>query len=190
MKAEAPGSAPADDCSPVPSVRALELEDGFRNLVEAAPEAVLVHVDWVIVYANPAAARLLALSDRNELIGRRVLEFVHPDEIDTVRGAVRARVEQGKDLGLPETDWVRRSTAPWCTSSSRRRPWTSVGPVRSSSWRAHDRIGRGAPALAASEVRFRSLVATSSDVIVVLDEHDVITYASPALERVHPVAAR
>ncbi len=39
-------------------------------------------------------------------------------------------------------------------------------------------------ALAASEVRFRSLVATSSDVIVVLDEHDVITYASPALERV------
>ncbi len=134
MKAEAPGSAPADDCSPVPSVRALELEDGFRNLVEAAPEAVLVHVDWVIVYANPAAARLLALSDRNELIGRRVLEFVHPDEIDTVRGAVHAWSKARISASPRPTGSAL--TAPWCTSSSRRRPWTSVGPVRSSSWRA------------------------------------------------------
>ena len=35
-----------------------------------------------------------------------------------------------------------------------------------------------------SEARFRSLVAHSSDLITVLDEHGVVTYQSPSIERV------
>jgi PAS domain S-box-containing protein len=65
-------------------------EERYRNLVEHAPDAVFVTHDDQIVYTNDAGVRLLGGAGRKEIIGRDLLDFIHPD----YRPAARLRTEQ------------------------------------------------------------------------------------------------
>jgi PAS domain S-box-containing protein len=67
-----------------------EAERRHRAMLDASPEAIAIHREGRIVYANRAAARLLGASDAGELLGRAPLEFVHPD----FRSVVLERMEQ------------------------------------------------------------------------------------------------
>ncbi|MDQ3034412.1 MAG: PAS domain S-box protein [Myxococcota bacterium] len=59
-------------------------EAGFRTLIESLPEAVLVHRDGEILYANPAAIALMGLEPSTGLQGLRPMELVHPADRDAV----------------------------------------------------------------------------------------------------------
>ncbi len=65
-------------------------EERYRNLVEHAPDAVFVTHDNQIVYTNDAGVRLLGGAGRKEIMGRDLLDFIHPD----YRAAARLRTEQ------------------------------------------------------------------------------------------------
>lgn len=54
-------------------------EQRFRQLVELSPDAHVVYLDGAMVYANPAAVRLFGMETAGSLVGRSLLEFVHPD---------------------------------------------------------------------------------------------------------------
>lgn len=54
-------------------------EKRYRSLAELSPDAILVHDGGKWVYANQAAATLMAFDTPQQLIGRSVLEFVLPD---------------------------------------------------------------------------------------------------------------
>jgi PAS domain S-box-containing protein len=67
-----------------------ESEDRYRRLVEVCPVAVAVHSDGRFDFVNPAAARLVGAERAEELVGRAMLDFVHPDDHDLVRERMRA----------------------------------------------------------------------------------------------------
>ncbi len=75
-------------------------EDRYRKLVESSPEAIAVHSQGVIVYANPAAAQLMAAADVSELLGKPVLDFVHPEDRAVVLERIR-RTQQENRLAEP-----------------------------------------------------------------------------------------
>ncbi|MEV4319150.1 EAL domain-containing protein [Actinocrispum sp. NPDC049592] len=58
-----------------------DLADRYRLLVELSPEAIVVHQDGRLVYANPAAVRFVRAGSEAELIGRSITEFVHPASV-------------------------------------------------------------------------------------------------------------
>ena len=70
-----------------------ESEERYRQLVEISPDAVIIHQEGKITFLNPAALTLLGVKDANEILGKQVLEIIHPD----YRDAVRNNIE--KDLG-------------------------------------------------------------------------------------------
>lgn len=57
-----------------------ESEARYRRLVEGAPDAIAVHRGGRILYANPAAAGLVGAPDAAALVGRSILDLVHPDD--------------------------------------------------------------------------------------------------------------
>ncbi|MDD5543721.1 MAG: PAS domain S-box protein [Acidobacteriia bacterium] len=69
-----------------------ESESRYRTLVELSPDAILVHVDGKVVFANAASVRLFGANDSRALLGRSILDLVHPD--------TRALVEQRIQLLL------------------------------------------------------------------------------------------
>jgi len=62
-----------------------ESEERYRILVELSPDAIYIHTDGIFVFANPMGAALLGASRPEELYGKPVLDFVHPDSLDIVR---------------------------------------------------------------------------------------------------------
>ena len=66
-----------------------ESEARFRSLLDGLPDGVAVHRDGVISYANAEMARMTGYERAEELIGRSLLDFVHPDERDSVRDRLR-----------------------------------------------------------------------------------------------------
>jgi PAS domain S-box-containing protein len=66
-----------------------ESEERFRNLVEASPDAILVHDGSRILYANAASADLIGALSSDDLLGGPIDRFVHAGSLqgETVRGA-------------------------------------------------------------------------------------------------------
>ena len=67
-----------------------ESEENYRRLVEHSPVAVAVHSGGIVVFANPAAVTLLGATDAAQILGKPILDFVHPD----YRAIVTERVHQ------------------------------------------------------------------------------------------------
>jgi len=64
-------------------------EQRYRTLVECSPDAVLLHRDGTIIYANPAACRLFGAEEPGELLGMPVIFRAHPDYREEVAGRIR-----------------------------------------------------------------------------------------------------
>ena len=62
-----------------------ESEERYRSLVELSPDAIVVHHEGKFTYVNPAAVKLWGASSPADLIGRSILDLVHPDFCDHVK---------------------------------------------------------------------------------------------------------
>ena len=79
-----------------------QAEERYRELVELSPNAILVHCEGRIVFANSATASLLGVTQPAELYGRSVYDFVHPDQREFARSRVALILEQRRALGTSE----------------------------------------------------------------------------------------
>src|SRR5258706_2785676 len=70
-------------------------EANFRTLIERAPVASFVHRVGQILYVNPAAVAMLGHQSATDIVGRSILEFVHPDDRDDVTKRIAALANGG-----------------------------------------------------------------------------------------------
>ncbi len=82
-------------------------EEQYRQLVELSPDAIAVHSEGKIVYINTAGATLLGAANAEQLIGKPITDFVHPDYRKTVEDRLRELREEGKRVPLIEEKFVR-----------------------------------------------------------------------------------
>ena len=66
-------------------------EEQYRNLVDWSPDAIYVHVDGRIVFANAMGAYLLGAQRPEDLYGRQFTEFVHPSYRNAIGECNRRR---------------------------------------------------------------------------------------------------
>ncbi len=91
-------------------------EERFRVIVETAPEPIIIESDYKFVYVNSTAIKLYNAKNEHDLIGRSVLELVHPvcreklrKEIETIASGGKATEDLGelRFLTLDNKDiWV------------------------------------------------------------------------------------
>jgi PAS domain S-box-containing protein len=72
-----------------------ESEAKYRSLVDLSPNGIVVYRRGAILYANPAAARMLR-AEPDALIGTSLFDHVHPGD----RAAVESRIGTVLDRGL------------------------------------------------------------------------------------------
>jgi PAS domain S-box-containing protein len=88
-----------------------ESEERYRSLVEISPDPVILHQEGKIVYMNPAAFRLIGASPSDAVIGKNILDFIHPD----FRNAVKKNIIKdlrGDSTPLMELTMVRIDGTP------------------------------------------------------------------------------
>jgi len=67
-----------------------ESETRFRSVVESAPDAIFIQKDGCFAYLNHSAITLFGASKADEILGRPVVEMIHPD----YRAVVIERIRQ------------------------------------------------------------------------------------------------
>ncbi len=71
----------------------VEKEGRYRNLLESLPLGVGIHQNGILVYANSRAAAIMGASSPQELLGKPVLDLVHPDYktlvVDRMKGVMK-----------------------------------------------------------------------------------------------------
>ncbi|MHB8840905.1 MAG: PAS domain-containing protein [Candidatus Aquicultor sp.] len=83
-----------------------ESEERYRILVELSPDGIVVHSGGIVSYVNNAAIKMFGAASSEELTGKPVLDFVHPDYRDVVVARVR-QMQQGQRVGLIEERFLR-----------------------------------------------------------------------------------
>ncbi|KUO63848.1 MAG: hypothetical protein APF84_14620 [Gracilibacter sp. BRH_c7a] len=56
-----------------------ESEETYRNLVEMSPDAIVVHCEGKVSFINQAGVSLYGVKDAQDMIGKEVINYVHPD---------------------------------------------------------------------------------------------------------------
>ena len=69
--------------------RLIRSAESYRKLVEESPDAMLVHRQGTIIFANNACARLFGAFSAKELLGRQHLDSVHPNDREIVRQRIQ-----------------------------------------------------------------------------------------------------
>ncbi len=167
------------------SERALRAsEERFQALVESLPDAVAVYSEGKVVFANPAAARLVGAPDVAALLGRSIMDFVHPDSRELAIARSRRVLTEQIQLPFMEEKFLRIDGTPIdveiATTGLRFAGRSSV-QVIIRDIRERKQAER---VLQNSEQRFRSLVQNSHDVILVTSPQGKILYATESAARV------
>ena len=62
-----------------------ECEERYRNLVEASPDAIFVHQEERIAFANASTLILLLAREPEDLLGKSITKIIHPDFLPAFR---------------------------------------------------------------------------------------------------------
>ncbi len=60
-------------------------EDRYRSLVDRNPDGIAIHHKGELIYVNQAGADLLGFQSTDQVVGRKLLEFIHPEDQGQIR---------------------------------------------------------------------------------------------------------
>jgi len=84
-----------------------ESETKYRELVDNSPDAITIYVEGKIVFVNNECLSLMGASGSDELLGKSVMEFVHPDYHDLVNERMRSAITAGTGLPVMEEKFIK-----------------------------------------------------------------------------------
>ena len=152
-----------------------ESEERYRRLVEFSPDAIVLTLDLKIIYLNRAAQNLWGASSADELIGRSVLDLVHPDYRDLVRKRVRDINELGEPSTLSEQKHLKLNGEVIDVEVTGL-PFTYRGqPAVQAVIRDITERKRAREALRQTEARLRTVVGSASLVLFATDQNGIFT---------------
>ena len=163
------------------AVALLESEARYKSMVELAPVGMAIHVGLVVEFVNSAAARMLGATSPDGLLGRNVLDLVHPDDRETARARALVVSREGSQTPLLPLRLLTLSGAVLDVETAstaithrgvpaRQLVFTDVG----------SRVARERELS-----RFRQAVATAGEIIFLTDLEGVFTYVNPEFTRVY-----
>ncbi|OGN72261.1 MAG: hypothetical protein A2X25_00945 [Chloroflexi bacterium GWB2_49_20] len=83
-----------------------ESEEKYRTLVELSPDVVLIHVDGIIQFANAASVKLFEADGKDDLIGKKMIELLHPDYQKIVRQRISQLTDENAEVPMLEEKYV------------------------------------------------------------------------------------
>ena len=153
-----------------------ESEERWRALVENNPEGIAIVVEQQLVYLNPAGCRVFGAGSADELIGRNPLDFLAPEDLEVL--LERLKRDPSEALALREYKIVR-------LDGKTRHVEVFPVPVTHQGQAATQIVLRDVTERKEAQetlVRYRDIIASSSDAIMGTDLNGRINSWNPAAE--------
>lgn len=78
--------------------RLKEATESYRRLIELAPDPIVIHANAVILFANDACLRTVGAARREEMIGKQLRDYVHPDSWQAMGERIRKLTDGAQSL--------------------------------------------------------------------------------------------
>ena len=85
----------------------LRQKELYESLFENLPVGVVIHQDGKIVKCNKKAVEMGGGKDESDIIGKPVLDFVHPDYREIVKERIERMIERGEFVPPVEEKFIR-----------------------------------------------------------------------------------
>jgi PAS domain S-box-containing protein len=168
-----------------------EQRDGearYRQLVELSPDGIMVHEGGIVIYCNPAAATIVGAKSCEQTVGRTMIDFVHPDSLTHAHSRV-AQLDRGDPLAKADIQFLRLDGAVVDVEAVSAK--FSIAGREYAHTVIRDITGRrkASDALRESEERFRSLVDSSGDGVVLQMADYSIAICNASAQRITGLTA-
>ena len=67
----------------------IELQERYEKILQLSNDAIFIHNNGEIVYANPRAYKFLEAEKETEILGRSILDFIHKDYHEIVKKRIQ-----------------------------------------------------------------------------------------------------
>ena len=84
-----------------------ESEERYHRLVETIPDGVVVHSQGTVVFANPASAAIIGAASPAALIGKPVMEFMHPASRELASERIQQALNEQVPIPLGDEVFIR-----------------------------------------------------------------------------------
>jgi len=84
-----------------------ESEEKYRKLTENSPDAIVVYIDGKIIYINKECLNLMKAKKTEDLIGKSVMQFIHPEYREMIVKRMKKVVKEGVVLPSVEEKFIR-----------------------------------------------------------------------------------
>jgi len=162
-----------------------EREEHFRALIENSLDGIaIVDSDLTIQYESPSAEKIVGYK-LEELIGRSILDFVHPDDKENVIKTFK-RLARHPAQAVPASIRFLHKDGTWHVMEGSANNLLDNPAVKGVvvNYRDVTERQRAQEALKQREEHFRVMIDNSLDNVVILDREGAILYESPSIERV------
>lgn len=148
-----------------------ESEEKYRTLMDNSPDAIVVYIENKIVYVNNECVCLMKASSKKQLIGKKVMQFVHPDSRKIVIERMKKVTKEGIILPSIEEKFI-------CLDGSSVDVEVKSMSIKLGSKLAVQLIARditerkeSEKKIEESEEKYRRLFESSKDSILILNEN-------------------
>lgn len=91
----------------VTNIKAAELalresEEKYRSMVDLLPDAVFIHDGTDVLFANPATYTMIGVKSKDEITGKNIFDFIHPDFKTKARKRIKEIFLSGKAVAFQE----------------------------------------------------------------------------------------
>jgi diguanylate cyclase (GGDEF)-like protein/PAS domain S-box-containing protein len=158
-----------------------DLTDRYRLLVDLSPDGIVVHEAGRLVYANAAAVRFVRAGATADLLGRPIVDFVHPDSVTAMLRRISDLSEPGATTETTEVVLRRLDGGTLDVESVSVRTTWEGRP-------AFQVIMRDVTAhkAAAAALRYQAaLVGHVSDALIATTTQGIVTSWNPAAETIY-----
>src|SRR5215213_388899 len=152
-----------------------ESEERYRRLVELSPDAIVVHQEGRFIYLNPTAVNLWGASSAADLIGKPILQVVHPDYRNHATECIDYIQRFKKPTPLVEQKCLRLDGSEIFVEVTGL-PFTSNGKSAVLSvFRDVTEKKQAREALRKAEKRLRTVVASAALILFATDKNGIFT---------------
>jgi len=82
-------------------------EERYGQLVELSPAGIAIHQEGRLVFVNPACLEMFGTNNPAEVLGKPIMQFVHPDSQEMVRERLQTMLRTGQPAPAADEKLVR-----------------------------------------------------------------------------------
>jgi len=161
-----------------------DIEDKYQNIISNINELVCeIDQNGIYTFVSNQYYNVLGYKSE-ELVGQRVLDLISPDDFED---AILMFRNVGNNLGKSINLWhIKHKNGNYLTFESKTSFYISKNNTKKAVVISYDITEKitSAEALKSSEIKFKNLVETSSDLIWETNIAGVYTYVSPQIEEI------